>query len=248
MRPLSALMVMSLRQSLPVRRTIALVLIQLIPALVYFLSVQNRTSDAAMDSFVTVGATMLLGLAVPVVSIVIGAGALGSERRDETLSFVALRPIPRATLAAIKTAAAIIASTAIGLIGALAIGGLHVSQYGDTSLIGAMVFAVSTASEIYTSILVPLGFLTDRAVLIALVYLFVFEGGVISALPSLATLSPWRIGLAGFGGVIGDAPRIVHDLTGSLEPSAIIPLATVVGVFVVSIALTSLMLRRRDLA
>ena len=248
MRPLTALMMTSLRQALPVRRTILFVLIQLIPALVYLLSTQNRTAVAALESFVAVGAAMLLGLAVPVVAIVLGAGALGSERRDETLSFIALRPIPRFVLAGVKTLAAIIAASAIGLVGALALGVAHVAQHGNASLIGGMAFAVLITAALYTSVLVPLGFLTDRAVLIAMVYLFVFEGGVVSALPALASISPWRIGLSAFGAVVSVAPPILDELIGSLTPSAIAPIVAVISVFIVSIALTTLMLRQRDLA
>jgi ABC-2 type transport system permease protein len=241
-------MITSLRQALPLRRTIILVLIQLIPALVYLLSTQNRTQAAALESFVAVGASMLLGLAVPVVAIVLGAGALGTERRDETLSFIALRPIPRFALAGVKTIAAIVAGTAIGLVGALSLGLAHVAQYGNASLIGGMALAVLITTALYTSVLVPLGFLTDRAVLMAMVYLFIFEGGVISALPALATISPWRIGLSAFGAVVSNPPPILDDLIGSLTPSAIAPWITVAAVFIVSVAVTTLMLRQRDLA
>jgi ABC-2 type transport system permease protein len=248
MRPLSALFVMSLRQAVPVKRTIILVLIQLVPALVYLLSTQNRTDAAALESFVAIGASMLLGLAVPVVAIVLGAGALGAERRDETLSFIAMRPIPRFALSGTKTVAAIVAGTAIGLVGALALGVAHVSQYGDISLVAGMSLAVFITTALYVSLLVPLGFLTDRAVLIAMIYLFIFEGGVISALPALATISPWRIGLSIFGAIASDPPPIIDDLLGSLTPSLVTPLLAVVATFAISVALTTLMLRQRDLA
>jgi uncharacterized membrane protein len=191
---------------------------------------------------------MLLGLAVPVVAIVLGAGALGSDRRDETLSFIALRPISRVALASIKTVAAIVAATAIGFVGALALGVAHVTQHGNASLIVGMAFAVFITTALYTSVLVPLGFLTDRAVLIAMVYLFIFEGGVISALPALATISPWRIGLSAFGAVVSDPPPILDDLMGSLTPSAVAPMVAILVIFAVSVAVTTLMLRTRDLA
>jgi ABC-type transport system involved in multi-copper enzyme maturation permease subunit len=241
-------MVMSLRQALPLRRTIVLVGIQLIPVLVYLLSTQNRTAAAALESFVAVGVTMLLGLAVPVVAIVLGAGALGAERRDETLSFIALRPIPRVLLAGEKTLAAIVGATAIGWVGAIALGIAHVSQHGNASLIGGMVLAVFITATLYTAVLVPLGFLTDRAVLIGMVYLFVFEAGVVSALPALATISPWRIGVSAFGAVVSDVPPNLDEVMGSLTPSAVAPLVAVSVVFLVSVALSTVLLRQRDLA
>lgn len=248
MRPLTALMAMSLRQALPVRRTIILVLIQLLPGLVYLLSTQNRTADAAFEAFVAIGAAMLLALAVPVVAIVLGAGALGAERRDETLSFIALRPIPRFALAGVKTFAAIAGGTLIGLVGAVTLGIAHAAQHGNVSLIWGMAFAVFIATALYTSVLVPLGFLTDRAVLVGMIYLFVVEGGVISALPALATISPWRIGLAGFAAVADTELSVVDDIIGSLTPSIAMPMLAVISVLVVSVALTTVMLRNRDLA
>jgi len=251
MRPLVALMAMSIRQALPVRRTAMLVLVQLLPVFIYLLSAQNRTSDRATETFITIGAGMLLGLAVPVTSIVIGAGALGAERRDETLSFIALRPIRRLTLAAIKTIAAVAAATAIGLIGAVALGVAHVAQHGNVSLIPAITVAVFVTTALYTSVLVPLGFLTDRAVLVGLAYLFVFEGGVISALTSLATISPWRIGFSAFAALAHDVPARIYDLTNlnsSLAPSLTVPIASAVVVFAVAVGIAALLLRHRDLA
>ena len=100
----------------------------------------------------------------------------------------------------------------------------------------------------YVSVMVPLGFLTDRAVLIAMVYLFVFENGVVTALPALASASPWHIGLASFGAIADDTTSIVDELTGSLDLSAATPLITVAVVFGVSVLLTTLMLRQRDQA
>jgi hypothetical protein len=111
-----------------------------------------------------------------------------------------------------------------------------------------MAYAVLIATALYVSVMVPLGFLTDRAVLIAMVYLFVFENGVVTALPALASASPWHIGLAGFGAVADDTTSIVDELTGSLTLSAVTPLITVAGAFVVSVLVTALMLRQRDLA
>jgi hypothetical protein len=108
--------------------------------------------------------------------------------------------------------------------------------------------AVFITTALYVSVLVPLGFLTDRAVLIAMVYLFIFEGGVVSALPALATISPWRIGLSMFGAVASDPPPVIDDLLGSLTPSVVTPLLAVFAVFVISVVLTTLMLRQRDLA
>jgi hypothetical protein len=105
------------------------------------------------------------------------------------------------------------------------------------------------AGTVYVSLFVPLGFFTDRAVLAGLAFVLIFENGVVSALSSLSALSPWRLGLATFAAL---SPT---DVTSDLLDFGAVNLpgfgstalrATVI--VAVSVAATTLVLRRRDLA
>jgi hypothetical protein len=51
-----------------------------------------------------------------------------------------------------------------------------------------------------------------------------------------------------FGAVASDPPPVIDDLLGSLTPSVVTPLLAVFAIFVISVVLTTLMLRQRDLA
>lgn len=246
MTPLLALVTVSIRQALPTRRTALLLLAELGPAGVYLLATSNRTAIAAFDGLVEIGASTYFGLVLPVVTIVIAAGVLGNERRDTTLSFIALRPMTRSGIAAGKLLAGFLAASAVNLVGALALGITHVIRFGGPDIVLGLVVGGLVATLAYTSVVVPLGFLTDRAVIIGLAYLFIAENGVIFALSGLALLSPWRLGATVFADIVDGSRVILTDAIGTMSSSEALMALVVYAVF--GIATTSYLLRRRDLA
>ena len=104
------------------------------------------------------------------------------------------------------------------------------------------------ATGAYAAIFVPLGFLTDRAVIVGMAYLLVFENGIAFALPALASLSPWRLGVATFGALTPEAAIFTNDFIGNLELSASQSALTALIFCLAGIAATTILLRTRDLA
>ena len=247
MTPVLALFVMSLRQALPRRRTLWLALLELSPAAVYLVSTTNRTEGFALQGASQVGGSILFSLVLPVVAIVTAAGVLGTERRDQTLSFIALRPIPRIAIAIAKIAAAIAAAFALNAIGAIALATSHAIRFGDPQLYAGLVVGAFIATAAYAAVFVPLGFLTDRAVIAGMAYFLVFENGIAYALPGLASLSPWRLGMAAFGALATDAAIYTKDFTGSLELSVAQSATTTLLFLILGVAATTILLRTRDL-
>ncbi len=248
MTPIIALFTMSLRQALPRRRTLLLALLELAPAGIYLVSTTSRTQEFALEGVVRVGGSTFFSLILPVVTIVIAAGVLGSERRDQTLSFIALRPISRSAVAAAKILAAVLAAFALNAVGAVALASAHAVRFGDTQLYVGLLVGALIATTAYAAVLVPLGFLTDRAGIIGMAFLLVFENGVAFALPGLASMSPWRLGVATFGALTLDASHYVRESIGNLEMSASQSALTAVIFLVAGIAATTVLLRTRDLA
>jgi ABC-2 type transport system permease protein len=247
MTPAFALFKMSLRQALPRRRTLLLGLLELAPAGIYLVSTTNRTEQFALQGATQVGGSIFFSLVLPVITIVVAAGVLGTERRDQTLSFIALRPIPRFAIAGAKVAAAITAAFALNAVGAVALATSHAVRFGDTQLYLGLVVGAFIATAAYAAAFVPLGFLTDRAVIVGMAYLLVFENGIAYALPGLASLSPWRLGMAAFGSIASEAAIYTKEFTGDLELS-VLQSATTALIFVVAgTAATTILLRTRDL-
>ncbi len=248
MTPVLALFTVSIRQALPKRRTLMLALLELAPAGIYLIATTSRTEAFALQGAIEVGAATLFALVLPVVSIVVAAGVLGTERRDQTLSFIALRPIPRYGIASAKVLAAVVAAFALNAVGAIALASAHAVRFSDPQLFVGLVLGALIATAAYAAIYVPLGFLTDRAVIIGMAYLLVFENGIVRALPALATMSPWRLGAATLADLTPEAALYLREATGNLELSASQATLTMLIFVVTGIAVTSILLRTRDLA
>ncbi len=249
MRAAWAITTATVAQVLTLRRAIIFGVAALSPTFVYLLLVSTLSEEAALDRLGAMIFFVYFPLLVPIISLIVASGVLGAERRDGTLSFLVLRPIPRWVIAAAKAAAAVIVAGGLNAFGALALTVSYAVETGDWNLVIPLVVGGLLASIIYAAIFVPLGFFTDRAVLVGLLFVFVFENGIVTALRGLSALSPWRTGFSAF---IALAPADLltgEDLADT--PVELISLSTAALwtaiAAVVSVALVALVLRNRDL-
>jgi len=249
-RAASAITRATVRQALPTRRAIVFIIAEASPALVYLILASTLSDEAAaLERLMAMVITLYFPILLPIVSLVIASSVLGGERRDGTLSFVVLRPIPRWLIAAAKIGAALIVAGGLNALGALALGGVYGLETGAWGLVLAVVVGGLVATAVYAAVFVPLGFFTDRAVLVALIFVFVFENGAITALSGLSALSPWRIGFSAFvalapAGVAAEA--LDFDI---VELTSLFTAAVRTGVVVAaSVAFIAFVLRQRDLA
>jgi ABC-2 type transport system permease protein len=249
MTPAIALLVASLRQLLPLKRSLLLGGLELLPTIIYLLASSNRTEDAAFEVFMDGGIAMYLVLILPIVSIVLAASALGVERRDQTLSFIVLRPLRRPVIVVVKLAATVAAAMVLNGVGALALAGTHIVRFGASiDILVALLVGAAVATIAYAAIFVPVGFLTDRAVIIGLAFLLIFENGVVSLLPGLETLSPWRLGASAFGDMAGVTSEGLSESLQQLAFNAGRSLLVAIAMAAASVIITTLLLNRRDLA
>ncbi len=188
----------TVRQVLPRRRAIAYVVAEAAPALVYLLMASTLSDAAALERLLVMIVTTYFPLLVPIVTLIIATAVLGTERRDGTLSFLVLRPIPRWLIAAAKVAAAAVVAGGLNAFGALALTAAYGFETGAWDLIIPLMVGGLLATIVYSALFVPLGYFTDRAVLVGLLFVFVFENGIAFAATGLTALSPWRIGFSAF--------------------------------------------------
>jgi ABC-2 type transport system permease protein len=238
----------TIRQLLGVRRAIFFGLAELAPAAVFLLLVQTMTEDAAVTHVLAMIVGLYFPLLVPIVALVIASSALGDERRDGTLSFLVLRPIPRSVIAVAKFTGAAVVAAGLNALGAVALAGVYGIETGSWALVVPLLVGGIIASVVYASLAVPLGFFTNWSVLIGLVFVFIFENAVVSALSGLSSLSPWRIGLSAFSGLVPDdvAAELsdigIANLTGTGTA-----LFRALVIAALSVGFVTLLLRRRDL-
>ena len=240
----------TIRQVLPRRRTILYLLAESAPALVYLLMASTLSDEAAaLERFMLLVITLYFPLLVPIVTLIIASAVLGHERRDGTLSFLVLRPIPRWVIATAKILAAIIVAGGLNAFGALALSSALAIETGIWDFVIPLVVGGLVASIVYAAILVPVGFFTDRAVLVGLLVLLIFENGVVFAAPGLSALSGWRLGFSAFVGLAPEELIAVEIEDFAIELSTLsISLVRTAFVAVVSIVIITMVLRTRDLA
>lgn len=243
---------MTARLSLGRARVIGYVVLTALPAVGLLLAETGPGTDL-LEALLGIVMGLYFLLAVPVITLIVSAASFGDERRDETLSFVVLRPMSRASIAAAKLGAALGVAGILNIAGAVALAVVYGGRTGDWGYLVPLVVGGFIATAIYVAIFVPLGFIFERAVFIGLAFLLIWEAGVVAALAGLGTTSPGRIG---FSAVIGLAPdaalrEIAGDFQqfalGTMLPGAGGAFAKAVVVFALALLLLTWFLRQRDL-
>jgi len=242
-----AIIRVTLRRLITRKRMIGFILFASIPALVLlFASTGDRGPERLAELYHNTTFGILLVVALPVIAIVNATGALGDERRSHTMPFLALKPIPRWSIALSTMVASVGATLVVALVGV----GLGWLVAGSTTGIwdigrGPAMAALVTAIG-YGTIFVPIGLLTRRATVIGLIYLFLWESSFANAVGALAPTSLGHIALSAY---VDLAPGMdFADSLGTLEPGAGKALTKVLVVSLVSLAFTTWALRKRDLA
>jgi ABC-2 type transport system permease protein len=169
------------------RRTILMLLLAGVPILLGLLVRAN--GDGVRD----VGATLdglVVRVVLPLVALVFGTAALGSELEDGTAVHILTKPISRWTIVLAKigvagtlTAALLVPSTVIaGLL-------LARSESGQTGVTFAMAIGVLVGSYVYVAIFVALSVATSRGLIIGLGYALIWEGLLAGLLPGSQVFS-----------------------------------------------------------
>lgn len=234
MRPFGAIVGVTLRALVGRRRTLTIALLALLPvALGALIRIGGGRPDAA-----EIIDTLVLRTVGPLVALVIGTGAIGSEIEDGTLIFQLLKPLPRWLVALAKTTVAAFL-TAVLVVPPVVLTGLLLGGLGADSVETTVGFAVAALAggTAYAIAFTALGVLTSRALLFGLGYTLIWEGVLAGLLEGTKFLSIRQATLG-----------IAAELTGRdvgirpLDPatSVVIIVAVIVG----GIALTALALGR----
>ncbi|MGH2381681.1 MAG: ABC transporter permease [Candidatus Limnocylindria bacterium] len=168
---------LTLRALLNRRRTL---LLGLLGVLIVVVAVVHRLGGPGPGASLEFTGELLanFGLAVllPLVAVIIGTAALGSELDDGTIVYLLAKPVPRPLIVIVKLVVAW-AVTALLVAVPILLAGL-IGAGGDPSLgIGYGLAALLGALE-YTAVFMALSLVTSRALVIGLAYVVVWEGVV----------------------------------------------------------------------
>ncbi len=237
----------TVRGLLPGRRIIGLGLVAIVPALILFLATGSQTDARAAEQAANLATTLLLGISMPVIALILSTSALGDEKDQDTLSFLAVRPIQRVAIAGAKLVAAWFVVFELLGFGALLMGvatGLVANEWG---LIIPLLVASAIGALGYVAIFVPFGFVAKRATLIGLIYVFLWELSITSGLTGLAPSSIWKITLTAFFDMAPVDVGEVVTLIGDMAPGVGGAVAKMGILALLSLGVTTALLRYRDI-
>ena len=171
----------TLRALLGRRRSILMILLAGVPILLGLFIKAN--SSGVRD----VGATLdglVIRVVLPLVALVFGTAALGSELEDGTAVHILTKPIRRSTIVVAKIAVAGSLTAAL-LVPSTIIGGLLLARPDSDALstILAVAIGVLAGSYVYVAIFVALSIVTSRGLILGLGYALIWEGLLAGLLP-----------------------------------------------------------------
>ena len=237
-RPFGAIVGVTFRSLLSRRRSLLVLLFVLTPiALALFVRAvgvkedPNAIATVFLDTFVVV-------VVLPLVALLFGTAALGSEIDDGTIVYLLAKPIPRWEILAAKLLVAEVATlvlvvpstlvTAVVLLGGIA--------GADISLAWAYTVGVAVGAVVYVAIFVAMSVVTSRALVLGLGYILIWEGFLAGLFAGTKNLSVREYTLSIAQAVAG---RDVAEAA-PIAVAVAVPMAIVVTVLAVVIAIRRL--------
>jgi ABC-2 type transport system permease protein len=225
---------LTLRALLNRRRT---VLLGLVGGLIVVVAAVYRLSGPAPAEALEFTGRLLanFGLAVllPLVAVIVGTAALGSELDDGTIVYLLAKPLPRPLIVAVKLMVAwlltaLLVAVPVVLAGIVGSGGATDlgMAYGAAAVVGALE---------YTAVFLALSLVTSRALVIGFAYVVVWEGVVAGLFAGTRIVSIRQHALA-----LADALAGEGGLPAELAVEVAVLVAGVVTVTAIALAIRRL--------
>ena len=232
------------------RRSIAMFLLTASPAPLIFLIGLGRSGNFVAEMYNNITFTLGMATLYPVAALVVSTAALGEERKAHTLPFLLLKPVSRFVIALGALIAAAVSSFVILESGVVITWLVTGAMSGDWSLGVATTAGVAIQSVASAAIFVPLGLVLNRATLVGLGYLFLWEGILGALISGIQASSVYRIVLSAWADLADMNPDTYDSVSVALGRVAIGAGGATVKVLamaLVSVIVTGMVLRSRDL-
>ena len=235
---------------LGLRRSIALLVLtgSIAPILLVLAPGRSGEQMTTLYNDITIG----LGLSIlfPVAALVVSTAALGEERKSHTLPFLLLKPVSRWVIALAVVTAAALASFVIMQAGVLASWIAAAAVTGNWSIGVSTTVAAAVQSVASAALFVPLGLVLGRAALVGLGYLMIWELILGNVIEGIQASSIYRIVVSAWADVATLTPDnldTVTEVLGRVEVGLGGAVAKAAVLAIISVAVTGVLLRRRDL-
>ncbi len=204
--------VLSLRQSLTLRRLIVLLLVASIPLALALISwLGNRDAELSNEDMQYFIQAAVTNITLPLIALIVAARAFADEIEDNTLTNLILSPISRWQIVLPKVVAAVTV-VAIPIAITVFISVLILLRDGDYTPAIVAAFGMMIGATAFVSLFACVGVFTTRAVVFGIIYVFAFEALISSVVPGLKYVSISGITLSIMSEL--DPSLVVSDTSG----------------------------------
>jgi len=178
---------LTLRAMLGRRRTLLMLLLASIPILVGLLVRANEEGIRELGSTID---GLVVRMILPLIALVFGTAALGSELEDGTAVHLLTKPVSRATIVLAKVAVAG-TLTALLVVPSTILSALLMAQPGAglANIALSLGAGVLAGSYLYAAIFAALSVITSRGLILGLGYALIWEGLLAGLLPGTQVFS-----------------------------------------------------------
>jgi ABC-2 type transport system permease protein len=182
-----ALFRLALRRLLLRRRSVLLALAPLLAAFVAVVQAAGGTADA--KAFSSLMEQLFLPTILPFMALVIGSSAIGEERDDGTILYLASTPLARLAIVLPAIVAAAFTTIVLCLPGLAIVIALSQGDDFSASASAWAIVSVVTGACAYSAAFGALSLRVKRPVVIGLIYVLFWEGSIATFAPSARWLS-----------------------------------------------------------
>ena len=205
------------------KRTWLMVGLAAIPVLLVTLAVMLSQATIEAADF----DDMIIASVLPLIALVFGTSALGSELEEGTVVYLLVKPVRRLRIVLAKVLVAALL-TAVLIVASTLLTGMVASQGGSDLLGAAIAYAIAAAlgGAAYVVVFLAISTFTRWALAIGLVYVLLWEGILADLLPGSSTFSIRQATLGVAEELSGTATL---ESTGSLQQGLVVMGLIIVG-------------------
>ncbi len=227
--PIVTLTIKQFLEGKAIRVVSGLALLPLLFSAIYLIQPDWAQPDLFLGK--TVFIELMIPTLLPLIVLVLATSAFGNEVEDCTLPFLILKPVSRSRIVIEKLAGSVMVSGPIVVLG-LTMAYLLVMR-GDSGehlrLLSAMIVASLVATITYSSIFMFVSLLISRALVAALIYLFVWESILGRFVPGLRYVSIRHFVGSIFAALTDDPDFALENTIGLSSSLATLAIASVIA-------------------
>jgi ABC-2 type transport system permease protein len=209
------------------RRALLVLLLAVIPVVVAVLATVSGTAPGPRGFF----SNLVIRTVLPLICLLLGTAALGSEIDDGTVTYLLVKPIGRWRICLVKL---VVAGGLVAVLGGAItiLSGLAIAAPGTE--MWPFVAAAIGAGLAYTAVFLALSLVTRHALIVGLLYVLAWEGVLSGLLTGIRILSIREFSLAiadGLNGGPAAAAAVTAPGTAALVLAVVVVAAFLVGTF-----------------